>query len=152
MIRNSQLSYGEAPTEKDSPIGVVARLAMASAASLAAAMVLSIWIPLCKPLWTPSYVLYAGGWAMLVLAVLSYLIDVKGYEKPFTPAKIFGMNALAAFVFSGVLAKTFGWIGWNPSKYFTANEFTSLIYAILFVCVVFCFSWILYRKKIFIKL
>lgn len=152
MIRNSQLTYGEAPSEKDSPIGVVARLAMAGVASLAAAMILSIWIPISKPLWTPSYVLYAGGWAMLVLAVLSYLIDVRGYEKPFTPAKIFGMNALAAFVFSGVLAKTFSWIGWHPSKYFTANEFTSLLYAILFVCVVFCFSWLLYRKKIFIKL
>ena len=62
---------------------------------------------------------------------------MKGYERFFTPAKAFGMNALAAFVLSGVIAKTFGWIGWSPSRYFTSNEFTSLVYAILFVLVIF---------------
>ncbi|MBQ1842607.1 MAG: DUF1624 domain-containing protein [Bacteroidales bacterium] len=152
LVRNSQKSYAALPTEKDSPIGVVARLFFASALSLAAAMIMSIWIPICKALWTPSYVLYAGGWALFVLAFLSYLIDVKGYERFFTPAKAFGMNALAAFVLSGVIAKTFGWIGWSPSRYFTANEFTSLVYAILFVLVIFSISWILYKKKIVIKL
>ena len=149
---NARAEYAIAPTEKNSPIGVVARLFVAGVVSLAAAMVMSIWIPICKPLWTPSYVLYAGGWAMVVMAFLSYLIDVKGCERFFTPAKAMGMNALTAFVLSGVIAKTFGWIGWHPSKYFTANEFTSLCYAILFMLLIFSIQWVLYKKKIVIKL
>ena len=152
LVRNARAEYAAAPTEKNSPIGVVARLFVAGVVSLAAAMVMSIWIPICKPLWTPSYVLYAGGWVMVVMAFLSYLIDVKGCERFFTPAKAMGMNALTAFVLSGVIAKTFGWIGWHPSKYFTANEFTSLCYAILFMLLIFSIQWVLYKKKIVIKL
>ena len=130
----------------------VAKLFVFACACLIAAMVLSIWIPIGKPLWTTSYVFYAGGWSMMALAFLSYLIDFKGIEKPFTPFKGMGMNALVAFVASGLLAKILGLAGFSPSRYFGANEFTSLAYALLFTLVIFCIQWILYKKKVIIKL
>ncbi|MDP6922992.1 MAG: heparan-alpha-glucosaminide N-acetyltransferase domain-containing protein, partial [Lutibacter sp.] len=43
-----------------------------------------IWhtiFPINKPLWTSSYVLYTGGFALLTLAGLCWLIDIKGYKK-----------------------------------------------------------------------
>ena len=152
FVRDSRKAHAAAPEEENSPVGVVARLFFAGMILLSLAMVLSIWIPVNKPLWTPSYVLYAGGWAYVVLAFLSYLIDVRGHERFFTPAKAMGMNALMAFVLSGVIAKTFGWIGWSPAKYFRATEFTSLCHAVLFMLVIFSFQWFFYKKKIVIKL
>ena len=152
LVRDSRQAYAAEPTEANSPVGIVARLFFGGILALAAAMVLTIWIPLNKALWTPSYAIYAAGWAMVVLAFLSYLIDVRGYERFFTPAKAMGMNALAAFVLSGLIAKTFGWIGWAPSQYFRANEFTSLCHAVLFMLVIFSFQWFFYKKKIIIKL
>ena len=59
-------------------------------ASLALAEILSIWIPISKPLWSASYVLYAGGWAMLALGFLAFIIDVKGCVKPFEPFRAMG--------------------------------------------------------------
>lgn len=135
-----------------SPDRIACKTFVHGCASLAGAMVLSIAIPISKPLWSASYVFYAGGWAMLVLGVLMYIIDIRGIEKPFTPFKAMGTNALMAFVVSGVLAKSWRFISFSPSEYFGANEFTSLAWAIIFTLIVFCILWVLYRKKIVIKL
>ena len=115
-------------------------------------MILSIAIPISKPLWSASYVFYAGGWAMLALAFLMYIIDIKGIEKPFTPFKVLGTNSLLAFVVSGFLAKSWRFISFSPSEYFRANEFTSLLWAIIFMLIVISILLVLYRKKIIIKL
>ena len=136
----------------NSPDRVVNRIFVYGCLSLILGVVLSIWIPINKPLWSVSYVFYAGGWAMLALAFLAYLLDVKGYEKPFVPFKAMGMNALMAFVFSGVIAKSYGFFGFAPSRYFGANEYMSLLWALIFVSVIFSILWILYKKKIVIKL
>lgn len=137
---------------KNSPDRVALRTFVYACASLAFAMVLSIWIPISKPLWSASYVFFAGGWAMLALAVLMYINDIKGITKPFIPFKAMGTNALMAFVFSGVLVKSYQFISFSPSKYFGLNEFTSLAWAIIFAGIIFCILWILYRKNIVIKL
>lgn len=59
---------------------LVARMYTFSAAALAGSMLLSIWIPISKPLWSVSYVFYTAGWAMFVMAFLMYLIDIKGVK------------------------------------------------------------------------
>ena len=76
--------------------------------SLGIGIILSIVIPINKPLWTPSYVFYAGGWSVIMLAFFIYLIDIKGKEKLFFPFKALGLNPLFAFVMAGVFAKTVG--------------------------------------------
>lgn len=135
-----------------SPDRVVNRTFVYGCLSLILGEVLSIWIPISKPLWSVSYVFYAGGWAMLALAFLSYLLDVKGYAKPFVPFKAMGMNALMAFVLSGVIAKSYVFFGFAPSRCFGANEYTSLLWALIFVTIICILLWILYKKKIVIKL
>lgn len=152
MVRASQRRYEEVGGANDSPVGVVAKLFVCACVSLALGEILSIRIPINKPLWSASYVLYAGGWAMLCLGFLSYLIDVKGYGKFFTPAKAMGMNALMAFVLSGFFAKTFPLLGWHSSAVFGANAYMSLLYAILFMLLIFAFQWFFYKKDIVIKL
>lgn len=149
MIHSSQKNMSAVNC---SPDRVVNRTFVYGCLSLILGVVLSIWIPINKPLWSVSYVFYAGGWAMLALAFLAYLLDVKGYEKPFVPFKAMGMNALMAFVFSGVIAKSYGFFGFAPSRYFGANEYASLLWALIFVTIIFTLLWILYKKKIVIKL
>ena len=152
VIKGSRKRFERTGAADDSPTGLVAKLFALGAALVGGGLLLGIWVPINKPLWSASYVLYAGGWATLALALLSWCIDVKGWEKYFEPAKAMGMNALSAFVLSGLISKTFSWIGWSPNRYFAANEFTSFLYAILFMLVIFSVMWILYKKKIVIKL
>lgn len=150
---NRSLSVSKCPSVVNyTPDRVVNRTFVYGCLSLILGVVLSIWVPINKPLWSVSYVFYAGGWAMLALAFLAYLLDVKGYEKPFVPFKAMGMNALMAFVFSGVIAKSYGFFGFAPSRYFGANEYFSLLWAFIFVTIIFSLLWILYKKKIVIKL
>lgn len=149
MIHASQKNMS---ATNSSPDRVVNRTFVYGCLSLILGVILSIWVPINKPLWSVSYVFYAGGWEMLALAFLAYLLDVKGYEKPFVPFKAMGMNALMAFVFSGVIAKSYGFFGFAPGHYFGANEYTSLLWAFIFVTIIFTLLWILYKKKIVIKL
>ena len=142
---------------RNSTLDVVCRLFVYGAVSLAFAEVLSIWVPISKPLWSVSYVFLTAGWALLVFGVLAYFIDYRGVTKPFTMFKIMGTNALTAFVMSAVIAKTLSMLlHTGPSKFFggffTRTEFTSLLWAVIFMLIIFCIQYALYRKKIIIKL
>ncbi|MDR3226733.1 MAG: hypothetical protein LBT56_03575, partial [Prevotellaceae bacterium] len=123
------------------------------------------WFIISKPLWTGSYVLYAGGLAMIILAFFIWLMDVKCCnQKYFRPLIAFGSNPLFLFVMSGVIAKTMafayfdientslkGWIYNNIYKGIINPTFGSMLYAITFIIVMWILAEILYRKKIYIK-
>jgi predicted acyltransferase len=138
--------------EENSPSYLSSRIFVWGAISLVAGEIISIWIPISKPLWSASYVFYAGGWAMVALAFFAFFLDVKGKKAAFEPFIAMGTNPLIAFVTSGVIAKLIIIIGWSPNSVFGANEYTSLLYAIIFMLVIFSIQWILYKKKIVIKL
>ena len=89
---------------------------------------------------------------MIALAFLMYVVDMKGIRKPFFPFKVLGLNPLMAFILSGVIAKSYTFVGFSPSATFGANEYTSLLYALIFATVIFCLLYVLYKKNIVIKL
>lgn len=163
----------------ENKIDVVAQLYTIGMLCLAGGLVWSLCYPIIKALWTGSYVLYAGGWSILMLAFFIYLIDVKGKEKIFTPFKALGMNPLFAFVMAGLFAKILGrmikWTSmitladgsvkektWSVLSWFynnvcvaivgESNELSSLIYALVYVAVFTAMAMFLYKKKIVIKL
>lgn len=125
------------------------------------------WFPINKPLWTSSYVLYTAGLALCFLAFCYWLIDIKGYKAWAKPFVIFGVNALALFVFSGLLGRILGVIKLTGAegkeitlqKYIFDSIFlplaspinASLLYAVCFILYWLILMWILYRNKIFIK-
>ncbi len=156
MIRRSGKRLEKDPSDgSNQPVVVSCRIFVYACFSLALAMILSIWIPISKPLWSASYVFYAGGWSMMALALLAYLIDVRGHSKLFQPFNIMGHNALAAFVLSDVIvvsARDLGFYSTGFYHMFTLNEYTSLAWALIFGFVIFLLLWFLYSKKIFIRL
>lgn len=127
----------------------------------------SLLFPLNKSLWTSSYVVYTTGLALLTLAVCYYLIDIKGYKKWSKPFVILGVNALALFVFSGILARMLGlvkvagpegkdislqqWIFDTFFQSWLVPTDASLAYAVCFILVWLFLMWLLYRRRIFIK-
>lgn len=150
LIRTSAL---DGTTQTSASADLPARIFCLSVLSLLAGLILSIWMPISKPLWSVSYVFYSAGWAMFVLAFLIYVIDVRGYEKIFFPFKALGMNALALFVVSGLLMKiNWRYIGWNYGAVFGANEYMSLLFAVMYLMLHLILAMFLYKRKIFIKL
>jgi predicted acyltransferase len=128
----------------------------------------SFWFPLNKPLWTSSYVFYTAGLALCFLGFCYWLIDIKGYRKWAKPFVIFGVNALALFVFSGLLSKLLGiikvgtgadgnsiglqqWIFDSIFLPFAAPINASLMFAVSYILLWLFLMWLLYRKQIYIK-
>lgn len=62
-------------------------------------------LPINKSLWTPSYVLLSSGFALLVLAICLWLIDLHNYRRWTSPFVVFGANAIAFFMFAGIAAR-----------------------------------------------
>lgn len=130
----------------------VCRIFASACVCLALAMVLTIWIPLNKSLWTASFTLYTGGWAMLALAFLAYVVDVRGWGRPLGWLKVYGTNPLLAYILCSVLYLVLAFTGLHPGKYFAANELTSLLWAVIYAGIIFLILYPLYKKKIYIKL
>jgi len=110
--------------------------------------------PVNKRLWTSSFAMVAGGWSLILLAVFYLVIDVAGWKKWAIPFVWVGTNSIliyllaegmlnfsatANFLFGGVV----NWLpfDWQPSG--TAISIT-LVQLILL--------WILYKRKIFLKI
>src|SRR5439155_14211866 len=72
---------------------------------LAIGLIWNSYFPLNKAMWTSSYVLATTGLALLILASCYWLIDIKGYRRWAWPFEVFGANALALFVFTGLFAR-----------------------------------------------
>ncbi len=81
------------------------RLAGVGVGLVALGWLWSFWFPLNKSLWTSSYVCYTSGLAMLLLAWLYWLIDVKGYRRWARPFEAFGVNAITVFFLSGLVPR-----------------------------------------------
>lgn len=82
-------------------------LALASVLAVVGGLIWNVWFPINKALWTSSYVLFAGGLALGLLALLYHLCDVRGYRRGLGPILAFGINAIAVFFFSAILSRTF---------------------------------------------
>jgi predicted acyltransferase len=53
--------------------------------------------PIIKHVWTSSYVLWAGGWCLLLLAAFYWVIDVRGYSRWAFFFIIIGLNAILVY-------------------------------------------------------
>lgn len=128
--------------------------------------------PINKKLWTSSYVLYAAGWSLLLLALAIWIVDIRGARKTeaqrrktFMPLLVFGTNAIAAYVLSELLPGAMSLIHMQPGVNLQrwiyhkilgviANPpLASLLYSLGFVG--FCWLAIytlLYRRRIFLKI
>lgn len=119
--------------------------------------------PVNENLWTSSFVLVTSGFASLLFGAFYFIVDIKGKTSGTLPGIIFGANAITIYFLADVWAlffyvTKFGGVSINErfvrglNNAGTDPRLASLIYALLFVCVNFIPAWLLYRKKIFIKM
>jgi predicted acyltransferase len=143
-------------------------LLVASISGLVLGSLWNAWFPINKKLWTSSYVLFAAGCTLLLLALCFYAVEIKKWTRGWTfPWLVFGSNAITAYVFSELLAAALDTITVHDGGRITSLQqfiyqhwffpimnpsFGSLMYAIAFVLVCFVPVLLLYRKKIFIKI
>ncbi len=116
------------------------------------------WIPINKILWTPSFSLLMAGFSTVAFVATWWLVDARQLAGWFLALRIFGLNALAAYMLSrlgvDLLKKQFfGWsIYHNLLLVYGRPALASFLFACLNVLVVYLIVWAMYRARIFIKL
>jgi Uncharacterized conserved protein len=148
-----------------SPLDKVAGLFVLGSTGVVLGLIWGGLFPINKNLWTSSYVLFTAGVAAHLLALCYYLIDVKGYRRWSQPFVIFGSNAIAAYVLSslGTLTLELIKVGEDDAslKVYIFRKFylswlepidASLLFAISYVLLWLAIMWVLYKRRIFIKL
>jgi predicted acyltransferase len=80
------------------PIAQAARLLALGVGLIGAGWLWSLDLAFSKALWTASYVLYTGGWGLLILGFLYLIMDVAGWRAWAFPLEVFGANAIVAYV------------------------------------------------------
>jgi predicted acyltransferase len=121
-------------------------------------------MPINKKLWTSSFVLLTAGLGSVALAVCLWLFDVLGETSPGlrrvgTAFQVVGVNAIFAFVASGIGARLFSMIPWGDSNLRDAyyqtvfigplgdTKLASLGFALSFVAFWWVVLWAMWRRS-----
>lgn len=141
-------------------------LLIAGVAGVAAGYLSHPWFPISKPLWTSSYVLFTAGAACLTLALCWWLIEMRGRGLWAHPFLWLGSNAILAYALSTFVGKLLGiisvsegarsltvqaWIYLHGFAPLAQPKNASVAFALCYVALWTVAMWVLYRKRIFVK-
>ena len=123
--------------------------------------------PINKNLWTSSYVVFTTGTALLLLGTLYWAIDVRRWRGAWQQwMVVYGMNAIAVFVASGMLTKTmsrvriggpdgtslYNWIYTRGFQSWAGDYNGSLAFALAYVAFWLAMMWVLHARRIYVKI
>jgi predicted acyltransferase len=135
---------------------------------LCAGLLWNRWFPIIKNLWTSSFVLFTAGFALVFLALLYWILEIRQWRGAWTmPILVLGMNAITAFVADAVVygpGYSFNAKGpngtsmpWHEAAQAYLESFglstptASLIYSLAALSFCWFLLWLLWRKRVFIK-
>ncbi|MBX9627508.1 MAG: hypothetical protein K2X82_27150 [Gemmataceae bacterium] len=110
--------------------------------------------PVVKRIWTPSWVLFSGGWCFLFLAGFYAVNDVRGWRRWALPLVVVGANSIAAYCLSSVFVRPevlkavtrhLGPLPLDPPA-------AELVYRGLTLGLLWLVLLWMYRRKLFIKI
>ncbi|WP_031528827.1 acyltransferase family protein [Dyadobacter crusticola] len=130
----------------------VTYLVFAGIVSLLVCVVWDYFFPINKNLWTSSFVLCAGGFSVLLLALFYWIVDVLNYRRWTLFFVVIGMNSIVIymvgrFISFGYTAEALfgGILSYFPEPAEAVGEI------IAFIVVQWAFMYLLFRNKLFLK-
>ena len=111
---------------------------------LGLALLWNLSFPINKYLWSSSFVLYSGGWSMLLLGGFYWIIDVKGWSRWAFFFIVIGMNAIFIYIYNGLIS--FGWV--LSSDNLTLGALFAI--RLLEVFLRWIIVYICYKKRLFV--
>jgi predicted acyltransferase len=121
-------------------------------------LLLSIWVPINKQLWTTSYAVFMAGLAAAGLACSIWLVDGRPSPGWLRPLQIFGLNAIAAYLISRLIANIPRVHVMGKSIYedvllrITSPQNASLLFAVVVLTATYLAVWLMDRRGWHLKL
>lgn len=131
---------------------------IAGVAGLLAGSILG-WLGICpvvKRIWTPSWVLFSGGWCFLLTAAFYFVIDIAGQKRWSFPLMVIGMNSIAAYciahLFEGfILTNLKTHLGENAFEIF-GKPYEPFVHGAATLLVMWLILFWMYRRKLFLRI
>jgi len=133
---------------------------------LIAGYILDRWLPINKSIWTSTFSIFMAGVALVCLAFFYWLIDIADFSRWANPFIILGLNPITVYVLSEVFDTTLRifnlpmYLGQaiNCQSYLFKSlciakpQISSLLYSLLTLLCMLLIAWIMWRKRLFIKI
>lgn len=138
----------------------IRKMVLAGVAGLLAGYLLD-WTditPIIKRISTSSFVLVSGGYILLFMALLRWLIDVRGYNKFAWIFVVIGMNPIFIYLFFETVGKQWFnstvniFVGGGLDLLGTPSTLIAIVVALTALVLQWSLCYWLYQKKIFFKL
>jgi predicted acyltransferase len=141
-------------------------LFLAGNALMAAGVILNAWMPINKKLWSDSFSLFMAGLDFVMFAMSLWLIDGRGYKRFTKPLAIMGMNAIAVYMVSELLAEALevvrwqsggetvslhGWLYQHLFAWYASPANASLLFALAYVLLMYALAYGMYRRNWFVR-
>lgn len=135
-----------------SPQGKSIRLCIGGIAGLMLALIWNFDFPINKNLWSSSFVALTGGLSLILLAAFYYIIDVRGYHRWSFFFRVIGMNSILIYLspvfinWQYTTSAFFKWLGQLAGEHYNL-----VVLAICMLLVKWVFLYIMFKRKIFLK-
>ncbi|HNQ88485.1 MAG TPA: DUF5009 domain-containing protein [Verrucomicrobiota bacterium] len=112
--------------------------------------------PVVKRIWTPSWVLFSGGWCFLILAALYAVLDVAQGRTWAFPLTVIGINSIAAYcmahLFEGFIARNLTTHLGHHAFEFLGKPYEPLLHGAAVLAVLWLLLFWMYRRRLFLRI
>jgi predicted acyltransferase len=126
-------------------------LALAGVVCLALGTLWGNWFPVIKNLWTSSFVLVAGGWSLLLLALFYGVIDVLRFRWWAFFFVVIGANAITIYVLPRFVDFRYTARALLGGVIKHSGSFEPVMFLISVLVVKWLLLLFLYRKRVFLR-
>jgi predicted acyltransferase len=142
--------------QRTSPRQALLDIWMWATACLTLGLLASFAIPINKPLWTPTYAVFAQGICCAYLAIACWLTDVRGVRRGIKPLQVLGANPIAIYVLS-TAAGDLLLDRWREPIFsffqgWTGPTAATLIYSVAVAALWWAVAAWLYRRRILVRI
>lgn len=140
------------PGDKLRQLAATGALALAAGWALGALGI----CPVVKSIWTSSWVLFSGGWCLLLLAAFFALVEIANQRMLVFPLVVIGMNSLVAYLLAQIYPRfAFHSIqrlaGRGVFRMF-GDAYEPLLYGAAVLLAYWLFLFVLYRRRAILRL
>jgi len=143
----------------------VAKLMLAGAVLIFAALCWNMTFPINKKLWTSSFVLVTTGLDLMIMSALVYVLEMKNWDKGSWSRffVIFGKNPLFIYLLSELVLvilfmipvtadhSLFDWISVAVFQHIAPGAVGSFLFAVCYMLFCWSIGWFLDKQKIYIR-
>jgi predicted acyltransferase len=129
-------------------------------------LILDIWMPINKKLWTTTFSVFMAGLDFSIFAIFVWCVDQLGYKRAVKPLVIMGMNAITVYMASELFDEALGAVRWNAGGHVvTLHNWlythlfaplvspinASLLWAVVYTLVMYVLAYAMYRRRWFLR-